>query len=265
MTEDLQLKIESYLGGTMPQDEVLIFEQQIESDSQLKEEVLLFMQINLHLSENDIYLSIPQNKYTQDLKAYMASDEAKEIKNTLQIANQTYKEHKVNAKRKKYLLVAATIALLIVSSIGLFFMNELKGFDKLYAQYYTSRDLPSIIKRGEQSSSLEKGVLAFKADSLSKAMEYFNSYKNTQPKEEVAVYLYTGATQLKLNNIQKAIEQFDIVINSNSLDASKGMWFKALTYLKAKDKTKAKAVLIEISKNPSYFNHNKAKEILDKL
>jgi len=53
--------------------------------------------------------------------------------------------------------------------------------------------------------------------------------------------------------------------NSRLLDRSKGLWFKALAYLKANDKEKAIETLELIIRRPENFRYQEAKELLKKL
>jgi len=264
MNDQLRLKIEAYLGDSMSPEEALAFEQQMAEDPQLKEEVLLSRQANLHLTGN-FDSEHPNNKYTQELRSFLDSDEAKKLKSTIQrVGNEHKLESKGAHQRRRYLLVAATVALLIVSSIGFFFLKD-PGPEKLFAQYYTNDDLPSVITRDDGLTLFENGVLAFQDANFQEALEYFEQYENETGSKEVSLSLYRGATYLELNNSEAAIQEFDQVIASNSLDRSKGLWFKAMAYLKSKDETKAIEMLIEITEDASNFNAEEAMDILAKL
>ena len=61
-----------------------------------------------------------------------------------------------------------------------------------------------------------------------------------ESKIDTTVFLYIGMTQLNLNKPEAAISSFDKVINSQILDRSKGLWFKALLYVKEDDQNLAK-------------------------
>ena len=78
-------------------------------------------------------------------------------------------------------------------------------------------------------------------------------------------HLYIGASYLQLDNQKETIEAYDTLINSNALNRSKGYWFKALAYLKFGEEEKAKAALVQIKNNPTFFKHQEAIELLDKL
>ena len=55
------------------------------------------------------------------------------------------------------------------------------------------------------------------------------------------------------------------MLNSNSIDSSKGMWFKALVFMKCKDIDALKAILKKISADKNNYNYNKALLVLEEL
>ncbi|MEM7185013.1 MAG: hypothetical protein AAF466_00035 [Bacteroidota bacterium] len=265
MNDELRLRIESYLGGEMSSEEVVAFELEMENDPQLMAEVQLSRQINLHFSESEDPEAVPNNSYTRDLRSFLDSDEAAEIKETLRNVQLERRVPQLRRKRRRLVLVSvAASVLFLVSAIGLLFQSE-PGTDKLYAQYYSTADLPSVIRRDDNSSLLESGVVAFQNGDLADAMAYFENYEASTEEPDVAVFLYKGATYMEQEQFFKAIEAFEVVIDSGSIDASKGFWFKAMAYLKAGDKNNAIHILEDIANHIWYFKHDQAKELLEKL
>ncbi len=264
MDDNLQYNIERYLSGAMPPDEVVDFEKLVAENPEVKKELNLFKEINQHLSgERDDY-DIPNSVYTNELRSFLRSEEAKDIQKTIAEIGE---EQTVASKRKgrsNMLMVAASVVIFLFASLGYWFLGN-PSTDSLYVDYYSQEDLPSIVKRGDDSSSLEKGALAFQDGNHEEAVAYFESYKEAGGDLDPSVFLYLGVAYSKIENIEKSIENFDAIITSNSLDASKGLWFKALAYLKAGQSENAKTILEEIVSNPSHFNSNKAKELLGKL
>ncbi len=265
MNDELRLKIETYLGGMMSSEEAAAFESQIEHDPELKAEVELSRQINLHFSESDDPDANPDNEYTKKLRTYLLSEEAQEIKETLRNVQLERRVPQLRRKRRRLILVAAAAAVLFaVSAIGLIFQGE-EGTEKLFAQYYSTNDLPSVITRDAASTYLETGVLAFQNGDYADALAYFDNYEASTAEPDVALYLYRGVTYMEQEQYFKAIEAFEAVIDSGSLDASKGFWFKAMAYLKAGDENNATHTLEDIANHIWYFKHEEAKELLDKL
>ncbi|MEL6811420.1 MAG: tetratricopeptide repeat protein [Bacteroidota bacterium] len=263
MDEKLQLKIEAYLGGTLSQEEITLFEEQMDQDPQLAMEVQLSRDVNLHLkgfSSTDV---IPDNEYTQKLRETLRN-EGVAIKEAVKEAHKKYAKDTPGFRRRNFLMIAATIAILLVGTFALF---NLRGTspEKLYAQYYATEDLPSMIKRDDTTSALKEGVLAFQEQDYQMALSSFDAYLKSGVEIDPGVYLYQGAAHMELEAIEEALKAFDKMISSNSLDRSKGLWFKALAYLKAKETENAKSILQDIVDHPEYFNHSQAKELLEDL
>ena len=263
MNDELKLKIESYLGGSMSAEEAESFSREIEMDPNLKAEVQLSADINFHLAEKALGSDIPDNEYTRTLKSYFQSDEAKEIEVKLRQVQSDYKESQDSSKRPKLYLYAAILTILIITTIGVFFFGSDTN-SQLYASYYSPKDVPSIVTRGDETA-LNLGAAAFQNKEYAEAMKVFENYLNSEANFNPSVYIYTGLSNLELGQHTEAISEFDKLINSNSIDSSKGLWFKALAYLKMDQTEDAKQVLEIITESSNNFNYNKARELLDEL
>jgi len=265
MDNELQLKIEAYLGNTMPQDACDTFEAEMENNPELKEAVNLSRQLNLFLKDEPLNDSAPENEYTQELKKIINSEEAIAIKQNLKELNDLYKKPE-KPKRRNYVLIAASIAIFMVSSIGFLMFNTTTSTDDLYASYYNEADIPSVLKRNANNSKLNQGVIAFKNNNYKEATDLFNAYIKTDSSTiNTSVYIYSGLSYLQQNNFEFAEQEFDKIIDANTLDNVKAQWFKGLLFLKKGDKTKAKPIFKALSQNPNGFKSKEAKAILNSL
>lgn len=265
MNDELQLKIEQYLSGSMSELEAKDFEKLMESNAELKSAVTLSKELNFHLSGTMDDVEVPKNEYTEKLKSFIESEEAQELKETLKVVQLERRVPKLRSKRRRIIFAAAAAVIIFLgSAIGLLYQGK-QGTDKLFAQYYSDEDLPSVIRRGNDNTLLEQGAIAFQNDDFADALAYFREYEASTEKPDIALYLYKGATLMELSNYYDAIQEFEIAIDSESIDATKGFWFKAMAYLKSGDVPNAKYVLNDISRHVWYYNHDKAKELLKKL
>ncbi len=267
MNDNLREKIEAYLEQKLSPEEVRLFEKEIERNAELREEILLVKQINNHLSGNkDFETEIPNNEYREKLHSFFNSDDASTIENTLLKVQKEYKEKRnsTTKNRKYYKSIAATVLVLVLGSIGYLIFNQTNETD-LFDQYYSNKDLPSTIQRGDQQSLFTKGVLEFEKENYKSALSYFKKYKEQNKEYNTAFFLYSGVTYTQLKKYELALIEFDIVISSNSLDYSKGLWFKTLAYLKAKDIENTKITLNIILEKESNFKYKKAKKLLKEL
>ena len=260
--EDLYHKIESYLLDNMSDEESRNFERELENNSSLKDEFELHKQLHSHYNQENIDNEIPDNKYTQELKVFIDSEEAKQIKEKLKIAKQKYASTQKTSKPKPYLkLVAAAIILTMISRVGYEFLKK----PNLYNDYYSQNDLPSLVKRDNSQNELYKGLEFFNTSEFDAAIQSFEKYKTSETQIDSLMFLYLGTSYLQLDQYNNAIKNFDIISNSQLLDKSRGLWFKALTYLKVDDKENARIVLEMIIKKPSNFKYNEAIDLLNEL
>ena len=264
MDDILKLKIESYISNSMSKEEITSFEKQLENDTTLKKEVELAKELNHFLKDDLIENTYSDAKLTKGINTFLESEEAKKIEKKLLKVKNEYKSAKSKEKKKNYLLVAASIAFLVISSIGYLLVNQ-NNPEKLFTQYYSVNDLPSVIKRGNQQNHLIQGVLKFKESKYEEAIEHFERYTSTTKNYNASVFIYNGIANMELNNYDKALLEFDKMITSNVIDKSKGLWFKALLYLKKQDKINAKITLEKIVENNTNFKFKEAGELLEKL
>ncbi len=97
-------------------------------------------------------------------------------------------------------------------------------------------------------------------------MSNFQEYINTHTEEiNPLVYIYTELIYSEKNELDKAVREFQILENSNSIDSSRALWYKALTYLKFDKTTKGKEILLRILKDSTNYKYKEAKELLGKL
>ena len=136
--------------------------------------------------------------------------------------------------------------------------------DDLYAEYSDYSNLPSFVSRGEVGTdSLYNAENLFKENKYKEALDIFQSQINTSTNTG-SVYIYTGLSQIELEQYKQAENTFDTLIESNLLDAEKGYWYKALLYLKQDNHEKAISIL-KVIVSESLFNNKKATELLNKL
>lgn len=264
MEENIYIKIEAYLGGSMSAEDAKQFELEIASQPDLKEEVTLYKSINHHLTETYEDDSPSDTAYKKEIDTYIQSQEGEAIKKKLLKVKEDYKTTSEKEKpktRSLYYILSAAAAVILL--FGLFFTGNLN--ESLYTDYYQSSDLPSFTSRSDQASLLSSASTAFKEGNLDTSLTNFQEYITTEKEVDPLVYVYTGLIYSEKDNLEKAIVQFDFLEKSQSLDRSRALWYKALTYLKFDKLTDAKVMLTSILEDPSNYNYKEAKELLEKL
>jgi len=266
MKEAQHKKIEAYLGGSMTTEEVLRFEKEMEEDPMLKKEVTLYDQLNHHLGNQYLDETIPENKYVHNLRGFLRSEEAKTLQRQLEITQENYQNDQGTPTSRKYKIAAVIAVLVVLGMLTIVFNNNKEPLGKqLFIEYYTIDDLPNFVSRGSLDNDIEVIYRAFEEENYSETLSAFSKYNNTAKVIDTTLYLYKGMAHLQLEEINRAIVAFDVVYNSELLDNSKGLWFKALAYLKSTDKNSAKKTLEIIASDSTNFRAVDAKKILAKL
>lgn len=263
MTDDLKVKIAAYIAGNLSSEEVDVLEEAIANNPELKEEVALERQMYLHINGEAPNGDSPENDYTQSLRSFMRSNEAKELNTKILKSRTEYRNKRRKQRNLKVILAAAVVTLLFIAGKGLIFpKNQTPG--ELYDQYYRTEDLPSFRKRGTDKSTLQEAITLFNNYEYKEALGLFNTYMDKEEDVSLSIHVYSGISYTALEDEQHATEEFDKLINSKSIDRSKGLWFKALSYLKLGNKERAIEAL-EILKNKRGFKYKETQLLLEQL
>lgn len=263
MTEANSKKIRNYFLGNLSQEEAASFLEEVKQDAALQEQFEIEKQLFHQFSNQYHAADIPNNNQTAALRDFLTSDEAKEIKETLRQAQQTYKQTPKKSNRRIW-YVAASIVLLLGLTATQFFNNNLSGV-ALYEEYYTANDLPNLTTRGDESL-LSKGLMAFSNENYQEAASHFEVYLAETPKVNPELYLYLGTAYQAIDQKDKAIAAYDQLINADALSSDKGYWFKAMALLKHGNDEAAKESLKKLLvSTQTTFKHQEAEAILNAL
>lgn len=135
------------------------------------------------------------------------------------------------------------------------FRSEIKTFD---SEDYEESDLEN------EPSNYDIGYKKFQSGDLLEATSYFEASLKEEKKVTVSMY-YLGLSSYYLQDYNKAINNFDQVIQSNNKSFKyNSMWYKADILIKKGNRKAAKKLLSEISESDSLFK-NQAIELLKTL
>ena len=265
LSENLLLQADKYLVNKLTETELSAFLLELNSNTELANYVAINKEMSIQFSDTDWqFIEDSDSNNTKDLQTYFKSDEAIALKSAL---NDAAQKHKTISKPNKannnkvfsFLAIAASIILLV----GLFFLNRTGN---IYDNYNSWTELPSMIERGEAKSAiLENAEIKFVAKDFAGANKLYTTYLTETKSNNTNVLLYLGITQLELNQNKNALATFDKVIDSDSIDFSKGYWYKALVYLKVKYNSNAITQLKLITKDNSNYKYNEALKLLSQL
>ncbi len=266
MEEHVYKRIEAYISGNMSAEDAQQFESEMATQPDLKEEVALYTSINHHLTETEFEDTNYNTTYKKEIDTYIESEEGKALKKKLLKVKEAYKatsQEEAPTSKTRPLYYILSIAAVVILVFGLLFTGN--SNTDLYTDYYQSSELPSFTSRSDETSLLSKASLAFKNNDLDTSLSDFKEYLSVSKEIDPLVYVYTGLIHAEKGNLEKAIAQFDLLETSQSLDNSRALWYKALTYIKFDESTRAKEILTTLLENPSNYKYTEAKELLDKL
>ncbi|WP_298896757.1 tetratricopeptide repeat protein [uncultured Psychroserpens sp.] len=262
LTENQIQQIEDYLKGKLSKEELQVFEKELETNSELQEYLDIAKQ--MEVVYDDVNWLFAQNKDSEDLKTmedYLNSEEGQQTKfffEKMKASNSP-----VRRLKKSYTYIAIAASLLLLLAIP-FVLSSNLSHDELYTNYSDYSNLPSFVTRNNTTEDrLTEAEKLFKNKEYKEALVIFQSQIDTASNKGI-VYMYQGLSQIELKQYEQAKQTFDALINSDLVDAPKGHWYKALLYLKQDNIKEAKLILNTIVTN-FYYNHTKAKDLLNEL
>ncbi|MFT5891243.1 MAG: hypothetical protein ACI9Y7_001344, partial [Dokdonia sp.] len=171
-----QQEIEAYIHGTMPQEQLVIFEEKLTHDKLLQEDVLLqeslrdsFREDNWATLTND-----SKNEELQELKTTLRSDTYANISNTIQDVGADYQK-KIQHKNKKedrrlYYRMAIAAAVLLLCTLPFLINSQSEGY---YDQYANWKSLPSLREKGDTQANIIEGESLYLSQKYEEAILYF--------------------------------------------------------------------------------------------
>ncbi|MFD2561660.1 tetratricopeptide repeat protein [Aquimarina rubra] len=263
--KDYPIEIDDYLSGAMSASEKQAFEERLRTDSALAEELKLQKEM-LTMYEDQQWLEGDRDalktKEAKQLQSFFESDEATSLKSTI---NQVITENRSGSKHKTFWFIGIAASIAVLLTVSLFVFKE-NNYDELYASYVHMDEIPSLVTRGEDTNKLlENAQLLFEDKKYQEATESFAAYHKAEEAIDPLSYIYNGMAYTELNKFDEALSQFELLANSETLQAKKANWYKALVYLKQKKKRKLTDVLKSIIADKNNYKYQEAQELLEKI
>ncbi|MCK8522691.1 hypothetical protein M0D21_13990 [Aquimarina sp. D1M17] len=261
--KDYPIEIDDYLNGKMSILEQQMFEEKLRTDAILAKEFKLQKEMLAVYGGKDWVegdKNILKTDRAKQLRSFFQSEEASDLKVTIQ-AVVTGNRKNVNHKKLWSIGIAATVVILFMVSLFVFKDNS---YDDLYGTYIHLDEIPSLVTRGNRTHSLlEKAQLLFEEKEYDRAVQFFSEYHQKETTINPLSYIYNGIAYIELGKFDNALEQFELLEQSKTLQAKKANWYKALVFLKQKNKVALKSILQTIISDNSNYKYTEAKEILE--
>ena len=261
INEKTQELIERYIHNKMNKEECKDFENQIEKDSFLKENVEL--QLSIHKAFEDdsvINPNLDNSKRLEKIRKELKTSENQLISKNIYTTGNEY----LNNKNKPFYKKIAAKKLFIAATFLMFLMivwSNLNTNPNYYETYANWNDLPSSIEKNDSKNLMLKIEELYNSKKYQEVITEALKIKN--PDSYNLIYL--GASYVQLKEYKTAEQTFDKLIALNSLESSRGYWYKVLLYLKQEQMDNTNKTLKLIIQNNENYNYKQALELSEKL
>ncbi len=227
--------IQKYLKGTLTDDEQVVFEKRLETDSQFQEQVTF---------EKDVYQAI-KIQQREVLKAEMRD----------------WDNENNTVSYKKWFLVASVLLLGILS----YFMLPSKALSstELYASNFEPyRNVLYPVVRDQKDLSIEEKAFMYYENGYYE--EFLKTIKQTKNTSEDFNFYIANALMAsnKLSEAKSILERY--IQNNNKRLLTKAQWYLGLIYLHENNIKKAKLLFEKVAAKNA-FKAKEAKKLLEEL
>jgi hypothetical protein len=259
-----ELKTERFLNGEMTREELLAFEQEQNENPDLQEYVQLSIALQQALSEKEWFAhKHTSNHYKTVKKWYQEEDVVDFQKKIQQHADAEFTPKKNTFSLQKYWLpIAAAFIAIFITIIYQFIAQP--SLQELYTTYGTWDDTPSFIVQDQQAQTTKEQIeVLYKNKQYTACITAADAYLKTNSSDRTNVLIYKGFSLEKLNENSKALTIFKAISESDAIDASKGLWYMALIYLKTEDTGNLQKTLKRIVASNTNYEYEKAVALWD--
>ncbi|WP_430412871.1 tetratricopeptide repeat protein [Kordia sp.] len=261
-----ELKTERFLNGELTSEELLAFEQEQATKPELKEYVTLSVQLKQALSEEDWYTHKNTSEQYTTVKKWYQEDDVLAFKEKIQ--QQATKEFTTKEKTfslsKYWIPIAAACLLLLITLV--FQLTAQPTMKQLYPEYATWNDTPSFIVLDQNTRNTKEQIeLLYTNEKYQECIAVADKFLNTSTTDRTNVMIYKGFSLVKLNQYTAALVVFKTISESDAIDASKGLWYMALVYLKIEDKENLQKTLQTITASDTNYKYEKALELMNAI
>lgn len=226
-------QIEKYLQDELGHDEKVAFEEKIESNPNLKEDV----------------------EWT---KRSIQGIENIGVRETIQAIHY---ENKSDNQRKLRFLVVGMAASILFFLCFWFLIRTPQSNEELFVEYFEPYPDAISIRNSAENENLG-GLIFYTSGDYKKAIEAFEKIDN-KGKYEVDIQFYRGLSYMATGSFTEPIKIFSDLLQQNTKYDPQVRWYLALSYLMQNDSVSATRFLNEIK--PDNFKYKEAQSLLTKV
>jgi len=246
--EDKYDLIERYLSKDLDANQLKSFEQELQSDKSLQEEVELHRMAAETLKGEKVHeLRSVLNKVDKDWKAPSASN-----------SNNTFS---LNFRKLAAVAAAVLLGILVYQIV----LPENLNSKELFADNFETYPMILNQRTLDDTQTINKSIFNqtisdYQQGNFEAAEVGFNKLKEGQ-ENEIAYQFYEGLSQLGAGNSGDAIMSFQNLLNKKDhLFIEQSRWYLVLSYLQNDDLVNTKKVLKEIM--PGAYKYDEAQKII---
>jgi len=254
---ELLEKIDNYLSGDLPEEERLAFEANIKADPSLAEEVAMNRVVNEALKDEKLV------SLQEDIDESMAL--FRKINSTVEVDSEEPEPVEPSKKTvgifsQKYLAVAASVLLFIITAFGLIQYWQSTSPDALVAAYLEEPYKSPPFFKG--SEGVEDWTVNYEQGNYTEAktaLEKIVASDTVSPESE----FYLGLCYLYKENPEprKAARQFENVLDMDSRYNEQALWYIGLAYYQSEQKDLAAETLRKVTG----YKQNEAEKLLERM
>ncbi len=260
VNEPLQERIQLYLKGLLPPDEVTQFEGEIEQNEELKDEVQLQREVNA-------LLQLYGNRETLKGKLDAIADEYEAESEEESEATTAPPKTISFTQRMRPLLAIAAILVLVVGAY--FVLNNQDDPQRLYAKHFTPYTNTLTVRGVEDTTAIanaEKTAMQqYENQAFDQAAATFDQLTRLNPADQNTYLFYAGVARLANQQPKEAIQHLQTVAGTDNPYREQAQWYIALAYLKDNDIDQAKNSLDKIANQSVHDRKKDAQQLLKAL
>jgi tetratricopeptide (TPR) repeat protein len=240
--------IDQYLAGELTGEELAAFEQQMQADPALANEVQLYKALGEEIKQANQPDTIEDS-----------------LRNNIAALNTTYFKPKATVVKMKKIwwlgaaaAIAAIVLLLVQPFAGEKFDNE-----KLFAHYSANTDeLSSVQRGGTDNPELVKAAELYNSKQYQLALPLLEKLVTAYP-DDKDLLLAKGVSVLQNGKAESAIPIFNAISSTETVYKNSALWFKALSLLKMNKLAECVTVLRSLSTGADRYKQ--AQELIKKI
>ncbi|TKG95835.1 hypothetical protein EYV94_05950 [Puteibacter caeruleilacunae] len=243
-------EIEQYIEGELDNDALRAFEEEMDFNLDLAEEVALHQDINAAIEETDI-MALRDN-----LNSLRKEEEKIEKKDTRGII-------KLKGRVRKMWSAAAACAVLLLAVGGVLNMTSHPTSDQIHGQFYEKFEMSGVVRSGGTGMSLElkQAISNYQQSNFGVAAALLEEQLKTS--NDPVIHFYAGATYQEMERFKDAIAHLEkVVVDKDNMFVEKAEWYLALCYIETNQKKRALEYLQQIANNEDSYYRRKAKKII---